>query len=877
MKKLLAIVASALTLGAFANSAADPVITADTSAVDPDTTCSVMADNEKVFDFATNGGVMAIQIDEKYVGRRVCLAVDGEEITESTTAQMGAANAKLGALKLAGEVNDQVVWSNFATTGEKTSWFTKGNNQCTFTLAAKDDCPIGATVTISEVRFASNAGRTWADTITINSVTSASKTTGDSGLDDFTEAEIYAFTEGVDVVVGTTYQLGTSGNIQLTGSIPTAGFQNPVFIPGLTSPHTEKTAALCEVTATIKSLPARDPIAFTFDATTQTWNEELPEEFMNGDTIVYTGTGDATLSSNVTVPLTVGAGVNLSIADGVTISVAMTFEAGSTITVASGTATISGAIAQGVVKKLGEGELVLSGDNSFTKLEVAEGTVKNGNTSNGKGLGAYNGSGDCDNLSLITVAEGAKLDVVNIATQGYGACYRVELAGELTNSGIDTQGGWRQLSKITVTGDNAKITGNTYYLLGSGYAATKLELGEHTLEVALNTDKIFHLRTTTISGTGTIKITSGQLHVTTGTSLADETDITVLVAEGASFDDGLSIFSEENVKPLDSVNNKIVKDGCVYSAAARDVATTIYVKNKEHNQFQNANGESIKMISGDVVSFKAGIYPGTERWKIVLDEAIAGHEVEIDFPVGSAAAQATINSDDLTGKTVTITDTTVLFLRSTTVTVGNGTNIKGKGSIHFEGNTLKVTGDAVISAGITTKQNCLGTIKIAEDASLTTAEIKNESITITTDVEGSHVEYQNGAYVVVEDSSEIPGEELIDNEEKEAYKSWAETNGVTAETTTDHDTLAIAFHLDANKGDTYDTIEDAAQAKVEELVAKIDCSKLAGEDGLNAALETLNAELDAKGLVASLKPVELEGASESTKLYQLVITLKTQN
>lgn len=140
MKKLLLIVASALTFGAYAGSAADPVITADTSAVDPGTTCTVMAGDEEAFDFVTNGGDMTFELDEAYVGRRVCLAVGGEEITDSTTAQMGAANVKLAAIKLAGEPTPVAVWNaaDFSSTQNNWSIDTTG---CTF----DDDfaCTIG--------------------------------------------------------------------------------------------------------------------------------------------------------------------------------------------------------------------------------------------------------------------------------------------------------------------------------------------------------------------------------------------------------------------------------------------------------------------------------------------------------------------------------------------------------------------------------------------------------------------------------------------------------------------------------------------------------------------------------------------------------------
>lgn len=185
----------------------------------------------------------------------------------------------------------------------------------------------------------------------------------------------------------------------------------------------------------------------------------------------------------------------------------------------------------------------------------------------------------------------------------------------------------------------------------------------------------------------------------------------------------------------------------------------------------------------------------------------------------------------------------------------------------IDGSIVK-TGEGALTVGDSTTAS----IKL-NGGTIVTA---NDGLTVTTDVENCHVEYNEGSYIIVADASELPGEALIDEEEKEDYRAWATDNGVTAETTTDPSVLAIAFHLGAEKGESFETIEEAAQAEVEALVADIDLSALAAE-GETAALTTLNAELEEKGLVASLAPVTLEGASESTKLYQLVIKLKEEN
>lgn len=207
--------------------------------------------------------------------------------------------------------------------------------------------------------------------------------------------------------------------------------------------------------------------------------------------------------------------------------------------------------------------------------------------------------------------------------------------------------------------------------------------------------------------------------------------------------------------------------------------------------------------------------------------------------------------------------------------------------------TYAPTAITYVTLTIETVDNCAITVKNGETVVETGAAFDVDDateLTVTrTPAEGYHLadgclaeetismtENKTVSAEVEEDATDLPGEELIDDEEKEEYKTWADANGVTAETTTDHDVLAIAFHLGATISEGV-TIEAAAQAKVKDLLKDIDLAALAGEGGEEAALTTLNTALAEKGLVASLEPVELEGASESTKLYKLVIELAPKN
>lgn len=185
----------------------------------------------------------------------------------------------------------------------------------------------------------------------------------------------------------------------------------------------------------------------------------------------------------------------------------------------------------------------------------------------------------------------------------------------------------------------------------------------------------------------------------------------------------------------------------------------------------------------------------------------------------------------------------------------------------IDGSIVK-TGEGALTVGDSTTAS----IKL-NGGTIVTA---NDGLTVTTDVENCHVEYNDGAYAIVADASELPGEELVDSEEKEAYRAWATTIGVTETDADNAEKLVIGFSLGATEVSTVAEALEAAQDAVEELVKEIDLAALAGE-GEEAALTALNTALAEKGLVASLEPVELEGASESTKLYKLVIELDGQN
>lgn len=380
MKKLLAIVASALTLGAFA-SAADPVITADTSAVESGTTCTVMAGDEEALEFTSNGGDVTIQIDEKYVGRRICLAVGGEEITKSTTANMGAANAKLAAIKTAGvtvNVGDAYELSNFAAYEDRAGWA-----PTSMKLPATESMPAGTKVAITKVVFGIDKESNGSEgahptTITIGGVTSSDcEWDGETAIATNGSKSSYGATynfTGLVVVVGQTYSVTTSGD-GFRGSL--AKIENNASITAFTTSSSTVWSPLAKVVGEVSELAAREAITYTctVDGETTSWSTE-PGEYMIGDTLVYTGTGTASIPAGYeSAPITIGEGVTLAISAGS--YNATSIQNNGTINVIGGTDDAPVTITLDGAKDSSVGTVTIA-ENSVVKM-VSTGPANNGN------------------------------------------------------------------------------------------------------------------------------------------------------------------------------------------------------------------------------------------------------------------------------------------------------------------------------------------------------------------------------------------------------------------------------------------------------------------------------------------------------------------
>lgn len=261
-----------------------------------------------------------------------------------------------------------------------------------------------------------------------------------------------------------------------------------------------------------------------------------------------------------------------------------------------------------------------------------------------------------------------------------------------------------------------------------------------------------------------------------------------------------------------------------------------------------------------------------------LTEAYDGDEISVTF---KAAEHYTLSGE----ATVTITvseeildeDGNVVIEgpEATPIVVTKVTLDKTEATLEIEDTltlTATVTPEDALETTVTWTSDDDSVATVDEDGVVTAVAAGTATITAACgDVSATCTITVNAA------EQPLPGEDLVPEEKKEAYKAWADANGVTADTTVAPNVLAVAFLLEVNIG-AYETIEAAAQAKVDTLVPQIDMSKvIAGE--LADAVDALNTALAEKGLKASLVPAtELkETPDEESGFYKLQISLATEN
>ena len=198
--------------------------------------------------------------------------------------------------------------------------------------------------------------------------------------------------------------------------------------------------------------------------------------------------------------------------------------------------TITGAgkveVSSGVVQSRG---------SIATDIDVDAGAVlKLGSVS---GFGAT-GGGTTPSGKAITVAGTVELNGVRDSCNAYTLN-----GGTLRNTGEAVPTSNRQTTALELTTNSTVHAGSDFGLVGSGYAATSLELGGHTL--TKTGDNSFWLYNTRSTGTGTVDIQAGSVYAYSTVSMPS---VGFNIAEGAALKIRTDDFSVGTISGTGAIN-----------------------------------------------------------------------------------------------------------------------------------------------------------------------------------------------------------------------------------------------------------------------------------------------------------------------------------
>lgn len=189
-------------------------------------------------------------------------------------------------------------------------------------------------------------------------------------------------------------------------------------------------------------------------------------------------------------------GLSLEVADG---AAANDLVVGAAITQNTG----AGSGAKSVTKE-GSGTLLLSGSNAFTGgLFVNAGLVRTGIQ---RGLGALNTA-----VGAVTIASGATVDLNGVADATYGYTLSgtgTAGQGALVNNGAGIGPSTAQTTNLRLAADATIGGSGEWGMVGSGYAATSIDLAGFTL--TKSGSGAFHLANTSFTA-GTLSIQGGRV------------------------------------------------------------------------------------------------------------------------------------------------------------------------------------------------------------------------------------------------------------------------------------------------------------------------------------------------------------------------------
>lgn len=207
----------------------------------------------------------------------------------------------------------------------------------------------------------------------------------------------------------------------------------------------------------------------------------------------------------------------------------------------------------------GQEELVLSAAITGTgKVEVSSGVVQSrgsiatdidvdaGAVLKLGSVGGFGstGGGTTPSGKAITVTGTVELNGVRDSCNAYTLN-----GGTLRNTGAAVPTSNRQTTALTLTANSTVHAGSDFGLVGSGYAATSLELGGYTL--AKTGDASFWLYNTRSSGNGTVDIQAGSVYAYSTVSMPD---VDFNIADGASLKVRTDDFSVGTISGTGTIN-----------------------------------------------------------------------------------------------------------------------------------------------------------------------------------------------------------------------------------------------------------------------------------------------------------------------------------
>ena len=223
---------------------------------------------------------------------------------------------------------------------------------------------------------------------------------------------------------------------------------------------------------------------------------------------------------------------------------------GKTLT-ADGVSGIGQITNYGTFVKTGENTISLPFDNLSTGVtQIEAGTVKIASVAN-SASNKYGFLPEDSSQQLVDVKSGATFDVNGFAN--FIASVRLAKDAHFVNTGSDKGHNYKQAVQLILDGDATVTATGAFGIIAPNNAATRLDLGSHTL--TLDGSNIFRLKTTTITGNGTIVVKSGAQLTIAGGYVTSGDNCELCIEEGGTLLIGKS-GGELTVR--DFVNNGVI-------------------------------------------------------------------------------------------------------------------------------------------------------------------------------------------------------------------------------------------------------------------------------------------------------------------------------